>query len=508
MAMTTMSPTSMHEDSNFLSVCRWQWCSESFDSPDRLADHVLKEHIEKAKPMKRRDVDVHRRAQDGVSFEESIPLHFDHGDDKDAVRRALNLSPDGSYSGPPSFSSPHSPDAQQVADSLIALSPMTPVTPQRSSSSRPRLTIRTPDASPQPQRFRVLNENASPSRTPDFSLGGVAHSPTTHERIADILKRRRTPLPEQMAGPSSITNIPGLQSNDATTSNVSALGEGDSKRGVLSIPSGSQTPAFASPASQIQSSSRKPLSASQRTPASSRKVSLKSVSTPLTNVLRQRRDKPHEAQVNGTKRSPMAMDPGHSQTASSVTESETQSTPPRSQPTIGSQPIPVVPNLTSGLAVVEPTEEQLMMRAKPHYDGPPIMKTNYRPDSPEGHITPPSLDIRPFMRLRDYGRGQIKLETLDPNYKKPKKPTPPAAPAAPAEIATPPDPPSTNDRMPFVNEPDDFFNSSFGSGFDILSQQNHSGSELESQWQLQTQAPYDFDFQPQSQWKAFADSQI
>ena len=69
MAMTTMSPTSMHEDSNFLSVCRWQWCSESFESPDRLADHVLKEHIEKAKPMKRRDVDVHRRAQDGASFE-------------------------------------------------------------------------------------------------------------------------------------------------------------------------------------------------------------------------------------------------------------------------------------------------------------------------------------------------------------------------------------------------------------------------------------------------------
>lgn len=67
--MATMSPTNMQVDANNLAVCRWQWCSESFESTDRLADHVLKDHIANAKPMKRRDVDVHYRAQDGVSFE-------------------------------------------------------------------------------------------------------------------------------------------------------------------------------------------------------------------------------------------------------------------------------------------------------------------------------------------------------------------------------------------------------------------------------------------------------
>ncbi|KAH8120715.1 hypothetical protein DFH11DRAFT_1478580, partial [Phellopilus nigrolimitatus] len=52
-----------------LAVCKWAWCKESFETTDKLVMHVLEEHVWKAKPMKRKDVPLERRAMDGTSFQ-------------------------------------------------------------------------------------------------------------------------------------------------------------------------------------------------------------------------------------------------------------------------------------------------------------------------------------------------------------------------------------------------------------------------------------------------------
>lgn len=404
-------------------------------------------------------------------------------DNKDAIRLALNLSASGSSSVFPSYPSPPSPDSQQVADALAVPSPITPL---RGFSSRPLLSIRTPDASPQPQRFRSLAENSSPSRTPDFTLAGGTRSPTTHERLADIFRRRKSPLLEQTAGPSGSSNH---LTNTAPRSSVPPHAEGEGANDALPTPNGKQVPrlVFAKKAS----------TASPRGPAVSRKVAVQSVSTPLTNVLRHRRDKSNEAQVNGTS---AAMERGGSQTASSVTESETQSTSAsRSQPANGSsQPAHVPPNLTSGLTVITLTEEESLPKPKPLYNAGPIMRTGIRPEGIRAHDTPPSLDMRPSMRVRQFKNGFITLETVEP--KKPKKPSPPAG----AEISTPPDISVKDERPLLLPDPEDSWSGvSLPSNFDL-----YGGAGVESQWPLQTQAPYDFDLPPvQTQWKAFADSQ-
>ena len=64
-----------------LAVCRWGWCKESFSSQDELVEHVLQEHIEKAVPIKKKDLPLEKRAQLGESFEgalESSGFAFDY----------------------------------------------------------------------------------------------------------------------------------------------------------------------------------------------------------------------------------------------------------------------------------------------------------------------------------------------------------------------------------------------------------------------------------------------
>jgi len=416
----------------------------------------------------------------------SIPLVVDNEDNKDAARLALNLPPSFPFSGTPSLPSSTSTDSHQVAESLVVPSP---VTPQRASSSRPILSIRTPDASPKQQRFRSLAENSSPSRTPDYTLAGGRRSPTTIERLNEILgRRRRSPLQEHThARPSPSGSRPPPNSKNAPKSTGGGYKDTVTANGALSLATtGSQSPSQVAP------------TASPRGPAVSRKVAAQTVSTPLTNVLRHRRDRSNESQANGA----IAV---RSQTASSVTESETQNTSTlQSQTANGGQQAHVPPNTpTAGLNLTLSAEEQ--PRSTPSqkqrlpYKSAPIMRAGDRSFA-HAHPTPPTLDTRPSMRLRTFRSGHVTLEPVEPQ-KANSTSTPPPSPL-------PVDVPLVNERPLFLDDPDDFLDSSLGSNFDILSQQNHSSVDLES-WPLQTQAPYDFDSQPvQSQWKAFADSQI
>ncbi|KDQ56341.1 hypothetical protein JAAARDRAFT_36515 [Jaapia argillacea MUCL 33604] len=50
-----------------LYPCRWDWCRSSYSSHKALIQHVVDDHISTAKPVKRKDVSLIRRAEEGES---------------------------------------------------------------------------------------------------------------------------------------------------------------------------------------------------------------------------------------------------------------------------------------------------------------------------------------------------------------------------------------------------------------------------------------------------------
>ncbi|THH20488.1 hypothetical protein EW146_g880 [Bondarzewia mesenterica] len=52
---------------NALHVCCWDWCRTTFSTYQGLANHVVQEHIEKAQPVRRSNVKLLRRAEEGAS---------------------------------------------------------------------------------------------------------------------------------------------------------------------------------------------------------------------------------------------------------------------------------------------------------------------------------------------------------------------------------------------------------------------------------------------------------
>jgi hypothetical protein len=52
-----------------LSTCRWNWCTRSFPDHNGLVAHVEEDHIAKADPVKRKDVSLLQRVEDGASLE-------------------------------------------------------------------------------------------------------------------------------------------------------------------------------------------------------------------------------------------------------------------------------------------------------------------------------------------------------------------------------------------------------------------------------------------------------
>ena len=54
-----------------VSTCRWNWCTRSFSDRAGLMLHVEQDHIANAVPVKRKDVLLLQRVEDGVSLEGS-----------------------------------------------------------------------------------------------------------------------------------------------------------------------------------------------------------------------------------------------------------------------------------------------------------------------------------------------------------------------------------------------------------------------------------------------------
>src|ERR1700733_6792699 len=45
--------------------CHWDWCRLTFPTNQLLIDHVIYEHVRKAQPVRRRDLPMLRRAEEG-----------------------------------------------------------------------------------------------------------------------------------------------------------------------------------------------------------------------------------------------------------------------------------------------------------------------------------------------------------------------------------------------------------------------------------------------------------
>jgi hypothetical protein len=52
--------------------CRWAWCRLIFSTNPELVHHVIHEHVQKAVPVKRKDLPILRRAEEGLG--ESLSL--------------------------------------------------------------------------------------------------------------------------------------------------------------------------------------------------------------------------------------------------------------------------------------------------------------------------------------------------------------------------------------------------------------------------------------------------
>ncbi|KAI0260143.1 hypothetical protein BC834DRAFT_832196 [Gloeopeniophorella convolvens] len=62
-----------------LHSCRWDWCRYTTASHEGFVEHVISEHVEKAEPVKKKDVNLIRRVEEGTSLGsyitgEALPL--------------------------------------------------------------------------------------------------------------------------------------------------------------------------------------------------------------------------------------------------------------------------------------------------------------------------------------------------------------------------------------------------------------------------------------------------
>lgn len=51
---------------SYLSACRWTWCRRNFISKAELDHHVIHDHIQTAVPVRRKDLAMLKRADEGV----------------------------------------------------------------------------------------------------------------------------------------------------------------------------------------------------------------------------------------------------------------------------------------------------------------------------------------------------------------------------------------------------------------------------------------------------------
>lgn len=203
-------------------------------------------------------------------------------DDKGALHEMLGLPPNASFGSAPSLPSTSPYEASQAKSPMQA----TLSTPQPSQAISPHspVSVHTPSLSPHNARFRSLAANSSPSHTPSLDANNLPSSPTTGERLEEILQSRRV-----RNGHSSSVDAGNLQSR-----NNAELPQG--------LEHGGQS-----------------TDGSPKGPRTDRaKSNGHTISTPLSKVLSHRR-------IRSTGQTPVASSqPSNGATLDSITESESQ----------------------------------------------------------------------------------------------------------------------------------------------------------------------------------------
>ncbi|TFY52269.1 hypothetical protein EVG20_g10625 [Dentipellis fragilis] len=160
--------------------CRWDWCRASFPVYKDLVDHVLEQHVRTAKPVKRKDVAMLRKAEEGRSenAEDSIPT-------------IPGFSATNSDAPPHAGLSMLTASTQDSADSIVDPGP---------SKSSPKRIVRTPPPAASPVY------SPPPAASPEFTpLHGLSSERTPP-------KKRRRPTFSDITALSSPDHSPSMTS--------------------------------------------------------------------------------------------------------------------------------------------------------------------------------------------------------------------------------------------------------------------------------------------------------
>ncbi|EPQ55252.1 hypothetical protein GLOTRDRAFT_111181 [Gloeophyllum trabeum ATCC 11539] len=161
----TQSPTL--QSSSF--ACRWDWCRATFATHTSLVDHVVDSHIKTARPVKRKEVPLIRRAEEGDGTATDSLLASSGPAKSPSVRNAT--TPARSFESPAvTFRTPSPSRAYHSP----ALTPP-PSTPPRSSQAQ---------RSPRPS-FNYYGAQSSPAET--ASTPSVSESPALANLVANAI---------------------------------------------------------------------------------------------------------------------------------------------------------------------------------------------------------------------------------------------------------------------------------------------------------------------------------
>ncbi|KAL5518512.1 hypothetical protein ACEPAH_194 [Sanghuangporus vaninii] len=213
MSSSIASPDSIHP-------CRWDWCRQVFDTSDRLARHVLDDHVANEMPVKREDIRLELRAFDGTSIgEDSIRTSllmndnaFLHDEEKENDLPSLK-------NGHSVHNSDHQDGVVNGSEEDLRIDPdSAPValrdvegvfSSYQSHDHRTPDTFQAPSPSPTSRSFGALTAASSPSPDPDSIA--VACSPSLTEMVAKTINSVYSAQHVGEAGPSTIKPVAGLR---------------------------------------------------------------------------------------------------------------------------------------------------------------------------------------------------------------------------------------------------------------------------------------------------------
>ncbi|KAF5388014.1 hypothetical protein D9615_000549 [Tricholomella constricta] len=174
--ISSMPPASQSQNHPRIHACRWSWCRLTFDSNTDLVHHVIHDHVRKAIAVRRGDLPIYRRAEEGLG--ESLSLSgLGMSYSSQAVvpgehkRRKINnnpveAEPTSSLPSPPESSPTSLPPAAYEDDGRLPFDAGLPT--------------RTPSHSPSPEVY--LHKSSSSSHVHNASV-----------ELSVTLQRRQTP---------------------------------------------------------------------------------------------------------------------------------------------------------------------------------------------------------------------------------------------------------------------------------------------------------------------------